>query len=175
MFGRYLGDLRRSQEGKIPPEPSLAQGTAVAFVNEKCTYLHDLYDILVEAHGRAKCRMLFVLLSIAFFLLLPFLFAILLFEFFWILKLLQSHVAPAAEKPPRANLEPNRLSSSSSIRNLSTIKKTVSFSTKPSDMVKYFSHTLLAWKQIIVKTSEGACGICDFQRVSGQAGNSYLV
>eukprot|EP00435_Cladocopium_sp_Y103_P065772 s386_g27.t1 len=25
------------------------KGTAVAFVNEKCTYLHDLYDILVEA------------------------------------------------------------------------------------------------------------------------------
>lgn len=24
------------------------KGTAVAFVNEKCTYLHDLYDILVE-------------------------------------------------------------------------------------------------------------------------------
>lgn len=25
------------------------KGTAVAFVNEKCSYLHDLYDILVEA------------------------------------------------------------------------------------------------------------------------------
>ena len=31
--------------------PADAQGTAVAFVNERCTYLHDLYDILVEAHS----------------------------------------------------------------------------------------------------------------------------
>ena len=32
-----------------------AQGTAVAFVNEKCCYLHDLYDILVEAFHAFRC------------------------------------------------------------------------------------------------------------------------